>query len=154
MNSSSRKSMYSLHDLWGPRRMALSICSVVQGGVVNLTGAPRCLRFISKRRAGWLTLSRLEKSPRPRRCLTKDRHPTRESNSTSRIINSPSSSEVVILLGRLTLARLGDGCGPAGSVRLPLGGGMDGEGCCGVELLLYWGGDRRVESTKGGSSLF
>jgi len=133
--------------------MALSICSVVQGGVVNLTGAPRCLRCISTRRAGWLTLSRLEKSPLPRRCLTKDRHPTRESNSTSRIINSPSSSEV-ILLGRFTLARLGDGCGPAGSVRLPLGGGVvDGEGCCEVKLLLYWGGDRRVESTKGGSSL-
>ncbi len=145
--------MCSAHDLWGPQRTALSICSVVQGGVVNLTGAPWYLSFLNRRRAGWLTLSRVEKSPLALRCLTNDCHPTRVINSTSRRINSPSSSDVT-LLGRLALVRLEGGCEPAGSARLPLEwvGGDGGCGC--VKLLLCWGwsGNRRVEFPKGVSS--
>ena len=90
-NSSSKNSMWSLQDQWGPRRMAWDTLLGVHGGVWNLTGAPLLLNRDRSRRAGWFIACNVLMSPCPLRWRTKDSHPNLDNNNTSWAINSPSS---------------------------------------------------------------
>ena len=90
INSLSKNSRCALEDLWGSRDITSCNFLLGQRGIENLTGAPWCLSYFSRRFARYLIL-RLEKSLRCYRCLTNSDHPRLRTRLASRIMYSPKS---------------------------------------------------------------